>query len=181
MNLCKGIATKKRQTWRRPCSRMAASTSKYCLRHNYFNKYTDEQVEGFRNGEGKICRNCAKLFEGSKVACSKCLADDIIRKNNPDGRPKCVAVTIKEKPCDCYSTSISKYCNTHSYMDNYTEEQLKNLHNCSTCNLKKYIPQRDPYKPTKTCPSCADTAVEAARKRRAKKKREEMLKYNRKI
>ena len=52
----------------------------------------------------------------------------------------CIAPDRNNKQCRNYNLKDSRFCTFHQYMNDYTEDMMKSLTQCSTCLHHFYIP-----------------------------------------
>lgn len=77
---------------------------------------------------------------------------------------QCRGTTQFNNPCKKEALSNTNFCETHKYMNDYTDEMLSNLTQCTSCNNYKYLPQGG------YCQHCKDLRKIANEKRKEKNK-----------
>ena len=151
INRCNGLTRDKTQ-----CQSKKAYNSNYCGRyHSYMNEYTPEELKNLT-----FCWGCAKYVPDPKncVFCEKNKKDSKSKELNGSKEPekesdmdtnRCKGLTRKKTQCQSKKAKNSNYCSEyHSYMNNYTPEELKILQYCWKC--QKYVPDLE------NCIMCAE-------------------------
>ncbi len=67
---------------------------------------------------------------------------------------KCLSIDRTRKPCRNYALNDTRFCKTHSFMGDYTDDMLKNLTICSGCNISHYLTDEN-----KTCSKCRERKI----------------------
>lgn len=140
---CKGITN----TGKR-CFRMQKN-KEYCDLHQYFLKFTENEISKIINKQFKSCIRCKKWHMGKNKQCPECTEynklDGIKRR---EAIIRCKGIDRNLKECNNKPVNDTNFCNFHQYMLEYTENQMKDLKLCSTCRMMKFMNEYN------TCENC---------------------------
>ena len=123
------------------CGKCIGISETYCEKHIYFDELTNEQLNDIKNGNAKTCDRCPQWhFENHKL-CKPC--QDKKSKKQKERKQKisrCKGIMGHGNGNQCIHLPVNgtEYCNSHEYMTEYTEEQIKLLHECSDCGMYKF-------------------------------------------
>jgi hypothetical protein len=135
---CKGITKTLNK-----CDRYPLQDTLYCLKHEYFNKLTAEQIKSIINKDGKFksCGKCNKWHNEKSSNCLPCLKiNSNYANNNKTNKVKCLSINPNGVNCTAVmKNKTDKYCKNHSYMAKYTSDQLKNMSACKCCHRMIYL------------------------------------------
>lgn len=115
------------------CTNNAIIEEKYCGRHDYYLDFSDEDIEKMKNGTLGKCIKHYKWIP-TDTECLKCIED---KQKKEAG--KCIALNYKMKKCEYKKDKNINYCKRHSYLLEFSEENLQKIKNgkmnaCSRCN-----------------------------------------------
>jgi hypothetical protein len=114
----------------RKCTLVCANDSYYCDLHKIWDDYTDADIL-----RCKKCLNCelyAPIDQESGKWCDVCYERS---KNN-----RCTGLNKLGAQCSCNREQGKIFCKTqHSDMNDYTDEQLKNISCCPKCKRFRYV------------------------------------------
>jgi hypothetical protein len=138
------------------CGRIVDKNTTYCDTHSYFTKFSGDVIDGIKNSTNdyKVCGRCKRWHNFKKARCEKCTNESKEYKetiNNSNKKNKCIASCRGNKKCDHFKVNDTEFCKRHSYMCQYTKEQLDKTIECSGCHLQKYWKD---IETTKTCIDC---------------------------
>jgi hypothetical protein len=122
------------------CGKDVVEGHDYCETHLYFETYTEEMMKNLVK-----CSKCSdKFFKKQTKQCPKCCnniykAQKKLKAKMDTAHPYCLGVTRATRSddkliqCKYHSIGKSKFCKLHQYMENYTNEMMKNLKMCQSC------------------------------------------------
>ncbi|AYV75816.1 MAG: hypothetical protein Terrestrivirus3_85 [Terrestrivirus sp.] len=153
--ICKGYFLKNK------CTNNAREGFTTCESHKHQEDYTDEQLNNM-----KECSRCHKKFYGNNKRCNEC--GEATKKSNAIVAEKkgpkkmCKGILIKNERCKLYVRRGFNTCRQHKFQENYTDEQMNNLSDCSTC-------RRALVKKPGLCEECLDRGEKNREKAREEK------------
>lgn len=119
-----------------------AEGEKYCKKHEYLSKFTNNELQQLKDNTGEIvvCKGCSKW----KVETKQCICckEKRERAKIAKAKNKCKWFTCREKdtkePCGYNKVNDTEYCEHHDYVCNYTDEMKEKSSRCSGCQKFKY-------------------------------------------
>lgn len=122
------------------CYKNAMTKSKYCKTHQYFNEFTETDIQDIKAGIWTTCSRCNRWKNNDGGHCHNCnqkrMADYHEQKVVKN---KCHGIDRNGGKCRGDPKNGTDYCNAHQYMVEYNDEQKTNLTQCSTCKMYKYL------------------------------------------
>lgn len=132
------------------CKNLAIGGEEYCETHLYFKIYTDDMMKNLQK-----CGRCANMFYYETLKqCPSCTSRSRKQSNEISKERKkpikCEGITKKGTKCTYNQMSNSKYCGDHQYMNEYTDDMLKKLRQCTGCSSYRYFTMYS------TCDECRE-------------------------
>jgi hypothetical protein len=142
------------------CNSLIHENELYCIKHKYLSKYNITIFSDIYNStnQWKNCKKCTKWTKEDHLMCDKCYIKfvkhykiiniDNTKKYELRQKVENILNTVNIKKCNgitrnfeqCHKNIVvGKYCNVHSYMNNYIDNQLYKITLCSGCKMFKYI------------------------------------------
>jgi hypothetical protein len=111
----------------------------YCATHEYYNDFTEVEINKIKNKspDVKLCHHCGHYHFNT---CNKCNTRQKLKYKEKKSNNKCLGKSKEQKPCFWDKINNTNYCEVHSYMINYNEEQLSNLKKCNVCKYEAIVP-----------------------------------------
>lgn len=123
---CKGINPKSR------CTKFVREGFETCESHKHQGDYTEEQMKNLVG-----CSRCKKMWHNIGKQCNICKEEAVIyRAKEREGKssPKlCKGKLINDVKCKLYVRKGFMTCRQHKFQEDYTDEQMNNLTDCSGC------------------------------------------------
>jgi hypothetical protein len=121
------------------CKNQVVDDENYCEKHLYFKTYTEDMMKNLRK-----CIRCANMFYYESLKqCPPCTEHSKEKSNKISIERKklikCEGITKEGTNCTYNQLQNSKYCCNHQYMNDYTEDMIKNLRQCSCCKSYRYF------------------------------------------
>ena len=130
------------------CNRMISTKDKFCSIHSYFKDF-----KAIDYSELNYCSKCEVYFEGDDRHCRNGFKINTKSVCEDDG-VKCIGITSAGNRCFRKKVNGTRFCKTHSYLDNYDDDILKSLVLCSDC--RKWKEQIMNYTSCKSCRAKAE-------------------------
>ena len=142
-----------------------------CENHDHQEDYTEKDLENLTK-----CSRCSKMFEEKITGhCHLCKEKSAVYRAKERGKKgpikMCKGICIGNENCDNPSRKNFSTCKPHNFQENYTDEQMKNLIDCSRCRKAMTIECFKRNYGTGLCDSCLDIGKNDREKAREKKKK----------
>lgn len=140
---------------RKECDRSVKQENEsFCHLHKYQEEIPLNVLKQIFNNDPNCkyncCTRCFHWHNYETTWCQPCL--DKNKKDIANKKKKCGGYRKKDGlPCECRTVNDTLYCKDHSFMTEYTENELSNLRKCSG-QCGRYIYWLDTTK--KTCDAC---------------------------
>lgn len=124
-----------------PCKNNQLLNIKFCNFHIHMKNYTDEQMNNLTR-----CSGCLKYYYMvEQLMCDSCkLRSTINNTKIKENTYYCNGITRKFEKCNQKLDNVSqKFCDSHIHMNNYTDEQMNNLSQCSGCHIPHFYSGND--------------------------------------
>lgn len=160
--ICTGRASRTK-TYNK-CKRKKIDDTKYCETHQYLLEFTEDEQKDINLGNiGKlvnVCGGCNKWNNNKETKCDIC-------------KPKkCKGIDRNSDKCRNNARKNLTTCTYHTYMEDYTCEQLNNLKKCNGCHKMYYFTEKEISNSKNGNPHC-NNCKELGTKNRKNKKEEE--------
>lgn len=141
MEHCNAITMKKKE-----CTNIALSGTKYCSTHLHYNNFSDSELRMINDGIAHVCKTCNHWsFDGmTHDICKDYKKDRYVKKKSN----KIICKWFNGKGGNCKREANGDYCEMHSYVNEYTEEQKNVSRECKKCHKFKYTGEKS------VCASC---------------------------